>query len=410
MKKITLFLWFVPALLFLHCEQTPDTPDDPTVPVDNISQVAQMNQVLGWKLFNEEQRAKPGENVLISPYSIQTALFMAHNGARGVTLQEMLDAAGCKGCSVSDLNTRHQELNALLINPAGHPRLTVANAFFYDNARIAVQPPFLSAISSAYGAGAQNLNFSAEQAALQTINGWVNTQTQGKIDRILERITALDVAFLINALHFKADWATGFDPDMTWRGPFTKANGTSIQVDYVNADRDFSVAQTANHILVDIPFKDSTYSISFIMPSAANTNPAWHRTITHESWQQMYQGMTYGRAMVYFPKLKLAYDNDLIQSLVALGVRAPFDERSADFTSMGTSPTGKNIFIKQIKHKAVLEVDEKGAEGAAVTSIGFGITSLPQQFRFNRPFVLVLRHIPTQTMIFTGYVADPDNM
>ncbi len=408
MKKLLSFLPAAAAVLFFQCEQTVNTPADPDpVPVEEVAQVALMNQVLGWKLFNEEQRANPGENVLISPYSIQTALFMAHNGAKGVTLEEMLEAAACKGCSVSDLNARHRDLNAMLSSTAGHPRLTVANAFFYDNARITVQAPFTSAIGTSYNAASQHLNFGAEQAALQTINNWVKNNTNGKIDKILERIEALDVAFLINALHFKADWATGFDPQTTYRGPFTKADGSTIQVDYVNADRYFSVAQTANHILVDIPFKDSTYSISFILPSASNTNTAWHRSITHETWKQMYLGMTYGRTLVYFPKLKLAYKNNLIGSMEALGIRAPFDERSADFTLMGTSPTGRNIFIKQIQHKAVLEVDEKGAEGAAVTSIGFGITSLPQLINFNRPFVLVLRHIPTNTMVFTGYVADP---
>lgn len=410
MKKLFLLLLIAPALLFFQCEQsnsTPDNPNDPNTPVEHLSQVVKMNQVLGWKLFNQEQIANPGKNVLISPYSIQTALFMAQNGAKGATLNEMLEMMDCKGCSVTDLNARHRELNTLLTNPGHHAKLTVANAFFYDQARIIVQPPFLATLSSSYDAGAQNLNFGAEQAALQTINGWVNQKTQGKIDKILERIDAFDVAFLINALHFKSDWATGFSPELTFRAPFTKADGSVIQVDYVNADRDFSIAQTVNHILVDIPFKDSIFSMSFIMPSANNTNSAWHRSITHETWPKLYQGMTYGRAMVYFPKLKLAYDRELIPSLQALGMQAAFNERTADFTPMGVSPSGKNIFIKQVKHKAVLEVDEKGAEGAAVTSIGFGVTSMPQQFFFNRPFVLVLRHIPTNSMIFAGYVADP---
>ena len=394
------------SLAVFQCEKAPITIIDP-VPVDSVAEVARMNQVLGWKLFNEEQKAKPGENVLISPYSIQTALFMAHNAAQGLTLEQMLDVAGCPNCAVVDLNGIHRQLNTLLTQQSGHPQLTIANAYFYDANRINVRPPFLQAISGAYDCVAENTNFSAEQAALQLINNWVKNNTNGKIEEILDKITNLDVAFLINALHFKADWATGFDPQTTHTGAFIKADGAQIQVQYVNADRDFSVAQTAGFNLVDIPFRDSTYSISLIQPSLADTDPAWHKSITPESWRQMYEGMSYGRAYVSFPKLKLAYDNDLIQSLVNLGVTAAFDERTADFTPMGTSPTGKNIFIKQIKHKAVLEVDEKGAEGAAVTAIGFGITSAPPAFTFNRPFVLVLRHIPTDAMIFTAFVADP---
>lgn len=405
MKKYRFLLLAAFSIALFQCEKTPITVDP--IPVDSVAEVARMNQVLGWKLFNEEQKAKPGENVLISPYSIQTAIFMAHNAAQGITLEQMLDVEGCPNCAVGDLNAIHQQLNTLLTQQSGHPQVTIANAYFYDSNRINVRPPFLQAIGSAYDCAAENTDFNAEQAALQLINGWVDTHTNGKIDKILDKITALDVAFLINALHFKADWATGFDPQTTHTGAFTKADGSQIQVEFVNADRDFSVAQTAGFNLVDIPFRDSTYSVSFIQPSAANTDPAWHKSITPESWHQMYEGISYSRAYVRFPKLKLAYENDLIQSLENLGVTAAFDERSADFTPMGTSPTGKNIFIKQIKHKAVLEVDEKGAEGAAVTSIGFGITSAPPSIFFDRPFVLVLRHIPTNTMIFAGFVADP---
>ncbi len=88
-----------------------------------------------------------------------------------------------------------------------------------------------------------------------------------------------------------------------------------------------------------------------------------------------------------------------------LGVKDAFSDSAADFSGMGTS--AGRIVISQVKHKAVLEVDEKGAEGAAVTSVGFGVTSVPPQFTYNKPFVLALRHIATNTLVFVGYVAEP---
>ncbi|MFN0016084.1 MAG: serpin family protein [Saprospiraceae bacterium] len=375
------------------------------VPVDKVEKLAAMNQTIGWDLFKQEQLAKPGQNVLISPYSIQTALTMATNGAKGATLAEILDVLGCGNCSVNDLNTLHRDLNTLLTKQSGHPSVTVANRYFYDDKRIAVRSPFLEVLSDFYDSGSDKMNFSDEQAALNQINGWVKTNTKGKIDKILERITDYDVAFLINALHFRADWSTGFSPQLTNQHNFTKSDGSVAQVDYVNADRQFTFSQSPQFNLVDIPFRDSTYSLSFIQPSATNNAADWHLNITPQAWIDLYKTAQYDRAMVYFPKLKLAYDNDIIQSLKNLGMTTAFSDRDADFTAMGTA--SQNIFINQIKHKAVLEVDEKGAEGAAVTSIGFGITSVPPTFWFNRPFVLVLRHVPTNTMLFTGFVADP---
>jgi len=103
--------------------------------------------------------------------------------------------------------------------------------------------------------------------------------------------------------------------------------------------------------------------------------------------------------------MKLAYDNDMITIFKQLGLNIPFSENDADFSNMGTA--SNNIFIKQLKHKAVLNVDEKGAEGAALSSIGFGTNSIPPTFYFNKPYVIALRHVPSNTLLFLGYVADP---
>ncbi len=332
---------------------------------------------------------------------------MALNGAQGKTAEELQGFLGTGARAVDEVNTQHRSLNRLLTQQSGHPTVTVANRYFYDDKRIVVKKTFLQALEQYYQSGADVLNFSAEQAALQYINGWVKANTKEKIDKILNGITPLDVAFLINALHFKADWATPFALELTRQEAFTRPDGSKVQVDFVNADRDFTFASTQQFHLVDIPFRDSTFSLSLLQPGPANSDPKWHLNLTPAVWRALYDSAQYSRAMVFFPKLQLAYEADLINSLKALGVKTAFSERDADFTRMGTHPAGKNIFINQVRHKVVLNVDEKGAEGAAVTSIGFGINSVPPTFWFDKPFILVLRHIPTNTILFLGYVADP---
>lgn len=407
MQQIARFATFLLAIALISCNKT-SVPSELTkdpIKVETVAQVAAMNQALGWKIFNAEQLAKPDENVLISPYSIQTAFQMAINGAKGNTLDEFLNLMECPGCSVTDLNNLHSDLNTLLTEQSGQPKLTVANGFFYDSKRMSLQTPFAQTLNDHYNAGTENLNFDAEQPSLDAINGWVKTHTNNKIDKILNKIGPLDVAFLINALHFKGDWATGFSPAYSLNLPFKKTDGTESNVRFIHADRNFSFAQTADYNIVDIPFQDSTYSLSLLQPGTQNTDADWHLKITPLIWKGLYAGIQYNRAAVFVPKLKLAYQNDLIQSLQKLGILDAFSDLKADFTGMGTAPL--NIFINQLQHKAVLEMDEKGLEGAAVTSIGFGINSAPPTFMFDRPFVLILRHVATNTLVFMGYVADP---
>ena len=406
MKPSFLLPVFVLVCGLFACDKPLSGPEPDPVSVDSVSQIARMNRTLAWKLFNQEQLGKPGETVLIAPFSIQTALFMAQNGAKGNTRDEMLALMDCTDCSLDDLNALHRDLTTLLTEQSGDAEVTVANRFFYDNNRLNLHPPFAVTLNEYFECGSESADFNAEQAALDLINGWVKNNTNQKIDKILDQIGPLDVAFLINALHFKSDWATGFSPQLTQSLPFTKADGMVVQKDFVNADRNFTYAQTGQFNLVDIPFRDSMYSLSLIQPSAANTDPNWHQSITPDTWLAMYAGAHYSRADVYFPKMELAFEDDLVNSLRTLGMQDAFSEIAADFSGLGTSPTGNRIFINQIRHKAVLNVDEQGAEGAAVTSIGFAITSAPPTFHFNHPFVLVLRHVPTNTVMFLGYVAE----
>ena len=71
-----------------------------------------------------------------------------------------------------------------------------------------------------------------------------------------------------------------------------------------------------------------------------------------------------------------------------------------------------SLFISSIRHKAFLEVQEKGAE-AAVTAIARPDAAAPRDlvpftptFRADRPFCFVIRHKKTGTVLFMGrYVA-----
>lgn len=403
MKKAFFFSLLV-ALLAMQCDKADDTIKPVPDPTDGTMELAEMNQALGWELFQNEQQAQPGENVLVSPFSVQTALLMAQNGAQGSTQAQILDAMGGTTFSAEALNEAYGDLEDIL-EQSGHPQVTVANGFFYDDSRIDMENAFLSTLNESYDASAQILDFREATASVDAINNWVEQQTNGKIKDLLEQITDDDLAFLINALHFKADWATGFSEDATYPAAFTNAAGNEVEVEYVNADRDFTTATHDGLQMVDLPFRDSTFSLSLIRPET--TEAGWPGTFTTARWLSLYDQTTYGRAMVFFPKLELSYKNDLLASLKQMGMTDAFIPGMADFSAMGQPLTGPTIYISQIAHNAVLEIDEKGAEGAAATSIGFSTTSAPPMFRFDQPFVLVLRHIPTNTMLFVGYVADP---
>ena len=111
---------------------------------------------------------------------------------------------------------------------------------------------------------------------------------------------------------------------------------------------------------------------------------------------------------VKLPRFKLDYESTLNQALSNLGMDVAFTPR-ADFSGMRAE---RDLFISEVKHKAIVEVNEEGTEAAAVTSVGLtalGISNPPQRFTFiaDRPFLMAIRDAQTGAILFIGAVMEP---
>jgi serine protease inhibitor len=402
MKQINLSKLFILTffIAYISCTKSEKDPvkNDNTVKVESIKQLADANQTFGWNLLKQELISQPDKNVVISPLSVQIALYMAINGAEGATENEMLEVLQCKGCDIKSINEQTKLLAQLLSKESGHPTLSLANGFFYDDKRLTLNPSFKNDLVD-YGCVFEKANFTDKTQALKLINNWVKEKTKGKIEEILDDIKVEDIAFLINALYFKSDWSEGFPEAFTRDDDFYTSKDEKKKAEFIADDRSVPFYLDSNIKIVDIPFKDSTYSLTLIRQEGGNEN------LDTDIYHDLIKKVNYNRAIITFPKIKVSYNNDIIQSLKSLGMTSAFSPIAADFTSLGVA--SNRIFINQLKHKVVLEIDEKGAEGAAVTSIGFGVTSMPPYLKFDKPFYIVLRHIQSNTIIFSGKINDP---
>ncbi len=88
----------------------------------------------------------------------------------------------------------------------------------------------------------------------------------------------------------------------------------------------------------------------------------------------------------------------------------PFDEVHADFSGM--APVPPNLFISAVTHKTFIEVNEKGTEAAAVTSVqtmsgASAPIDAPFQMTINRPFFFAIEDRQIGTWLFVGSVVEP---
>lgn len=400
-KTISLTFLFICILQFTSCiKENPEVvviEEEIAPPYDSIKQLSEANQIFGWNLLKQESINKPDENVTISPLSLQLTFNMATNAAQGSTLEEIKEVLHCKDYDQQSINDQSKLLTQYLINQNGHPVLSLSNGFFYDHNKLILNNEFQKRLEG-YKCRFEKSDFTKTEKTLKLINGWVKEKTNDKIDKILNNITDQDIAFLINALYFKSDWAIGFSPKQIVKQNFTNSKGFQKNVDFLISDRNTYFFKNKNTMIADLPFKDSTFSLSLLRIDGQTGIG----DLNKEIYSQFLQKMKYERAKIAFPKIRIIYENDLIPSLTSLGMISAFSGKDADFILLGQ--TSKNIFITQVKHKIKLDIDEKGADGAAVTSIGFGLDSQPPVLLFDKPFYIVLRHIESNTIVFTGII------
>lgn len=363
----------------------------------------------GMKLLAREAAAKPGENIMISPLSVAVALAMAANGARGNTLAGITSTLGLGDVDQSTSNAAYAELLSELKRDKIGVTLAVANAIFARQG-VDFYESFLNANRDSFGARVDVLDFDAPET-VDSINDWIGESTQQKITKLLEEIDPLTIMYLINCVYFKGEWTVKFDKDLTEDQPFTTAGGSAKDHPLMYRSADMVYGRGEAYTYISLPFGESkdVRLIAFLPQGDKSTADVIAALSADDAKQLTYAiANTYeSEGELWLPRFDLEYENTLNDSLQALGMADAFSSATADFGAL--RPTPPAVYISEVKHKTVFKVDEEGAEGAAATSVGFGLESVsfPFEIRFDRPFVTVVADSKTNAILFAGVVNDP---
>jgi len=409
--KQSIFIIALFVLVFACQEDSNDIPDN--VDVD-LSETIESSIEFGLNALHTlaSDPDLSSENLIISPLSIQIALYMTLNGAEGNTETEMKETLNIGGLQDNTHNQALSELIDVIKKDNETSNLLLSNGVFYDDNKLNINDDFKDRLETSYDAEFNTENFS-NSATVDIINDWVKDNTQGRIEKILESIDPAEAMFLINALFFKGDWQKGFPDYGTREGDFTLDSGETIKVDMMNSD-DYRLYSggNSNYQAVDLPLFDSLYSMTFVLPPANVSAVDFinnYDALDFESfYEELYNGLNnVQRIYLAVPKFEVGSKLKLKKALQTMGMEDAFNFSQANFSDFGTA--NGNIFLSRVLHDTYLKIDEKGVEGSAVTAVGVAITSAPPSVRFDRSFLFFLRHIETNTLVFAGYINDPLN-
>jgi serpin B len=400
-------------------------------------------------------RQFPPGNVVFSPYSIGTAMAMALAGAREETEREMIaalkqrlsrpeiDAANTAVLSTLNgydksavpptcpagmrLNDRRCEsgpgANGCQFQAQREGGLCVATPTYPPSAKLSVADALMltrhgDLIAESYEALLRD-KYAAEvfrNATLADINGWVSRKTEGKIDKILDRLDPDSAAVLLNAVYFKARWASVFSKDGTKDEPFNLISSEKVPVAMMNKVVSCAVVARPGYRAVRLPYDVGALGMIIVLPDAidgdmrldADELPRLLAAL--RSPAEIREEVT-----LALPRFKVNFEAELVKLFQQAGMVRAFDAEQADFSGMTGRPQSEApFFIGGILHRAVIEVMEGGTEAAAVTAIGFRFTGgtrwgggPPEVFRVDRPFLFYIVDDATGAILFQGRVVDP---
>ncbi|PIG92120.1 serpin family protein [Gloeocapsopsis sp. IPPAS B-1203] len=365
-----------------------------------VDEVVSANTRFGFKLFSQ-LLSQDSSNVFISPTSIAIALAMLYNGASGETQQAMAQTLELQGIKLPEINTANAALLSALTNPDPDVQVAIANSL-WARQEYPFRKDFLQK-QTFYKAQVTTLDFQSPDAT-NTINAWVNQNTNGRIKQIVEQINPQDVLFLINAIYFKGRWTDEFDPNQTTNEPFFTKGG-SIQHPMMSQTGRYRYYENEQFQAVSLPYGKGRLSLYVFLPSENSNLTSFYQQLTSANWEKWLTQFNQREGSIRLPRFQMEYDLTLNDTLKALGMEVAFED-SADFSAMGD-----NLTLSEVKHKTFVEVNEEGTEAAAVTSGRVMAVSAPIdppfQMVVNRPFFCAIRDNQTGTILFMGSIVEP---
>lgn len=403
MKKLVFLLV---AMSLVSCQK--DTIQKEPIPIEislKAQEILRANNQFGFDVLKKAFESDGSQNLMISPLSIAQALSMTYNGARGETKTAFENALHFDGQTTPEVNQAALELTNALLEVDKRIEISIANSIWYKQ-DFSVESEFINSNKEYYNAEVSALDF-ANTNSKNTINNWVDKKTNHKITEIVDIINPDDRMFLINAIYFKGVWKFEIDKNNTAQKPFYLSNGTVKNCATMFADDNFAVNYASTFSAIELPYGQGNYSMIILLPTDDSSLGELMSQLDEPTWNNIIQGMSVPTSrLLYLPKFKFEYENELNDELIDLGLGNAFSD-SADFSGICKN---ESIAISRVKHKTFIEVNEEGTEAAAVTSVTMGATSAGPTsavFAVDHPFLFAIKEKYTNAILFVGTVTDP---
>ncbi|XP_062426036.1 ovalbumin [Rhea pennata] len=372
-------------------------------------------------MFKELKVHHVNENIFYSPLSIISALSMVYLGARDNTKTQIEKVihfdkiAGSGESTESQCGTSvsiHTSLKGILseiTKPSDNYSLSLASRLYAEET-YPVVPEYLQCIKELYKGGLETVSFqTAADQARELINSWVESQTNGVIKNLLHpgSVDPQTEMVLVNAIYFKGIWENAFKDEDTQEVPFRITEQESKPVQMMYQAGSFKVATVAAEKIkiLELPYASGELSMLVLLPDDISGLEQLETTISLEKLTEWTSSnvMEDRKVKVYLPRMKIEEKYNLTSVLMALGMTDLFSP-SANLSGISTA---QSLKMSEAIHGAYVEIYEVGSEMASSAEVQVDVTSISEEFRVDHPFLFLIKHNPTNSILFFGRCISP---
>lgn len=385
----------VPSDTDVIVSENDDTSKEATdeVTIDKIMAIE--NSV---KLTDKIAAENRNKNIMLSPTSLNFALGMIAEGAKGETKEALKEYLGTDDfvAYAKQYMENIKKYNSDEENYGYKSKLKIADAVWADD-DLKLQDAFKKSVSSNFSAKVENLDFSNADKTCKTINKWCDKNTEGLIPEIItpDSISKDTGLCLTNSLYFESGWSGD---------PWTVSNkkekfGNKEKTKYMTCEGD----RYYENGKATAFGRNYANGLSFI---GILPNEEGDFTLEDLDIEDLLKSEPeYDEVNCKMPKLNFETSATLNDMLADLGLENIFFD-DADFSGIAD----KNTRVSAILQKTKLELDENGTKAAAVTAAIMECMSamapdpVVKSVALTRPFAFLIFDEMNNEILFMGKV------
>lgn len=356
--------------------------------VHSISSISDAVNVSGLNILKSCAEKDSNKNIIISPLSIYTAFSLLSNGAQGETKDEIYKAFYLNKNINSNMNNLLNYLNQSN-NKTGYENtgyINIYNSVWFDS-NFKVTNSFLNISKSYYNSDIFKEKFS-DNKTVNDMNKWVYEKSDGLIKESFEKLSDDDRMLFVNLVNFKGKWTNKFDKSKTKEDNFNLKDKSQVKTLFMNREgmEDYYEDKEVKACILNY------YNGRMIVLLPTINIDDYLNKLTVEKINTYTLKGKNTILKLEFPKFKIEYKNNLNETLMELGIKKAFDPKGAEFNLMHED--NDPLWVGKVLHDCVIDVDEEGTQGAALTSVSLCGAALPKdthEMYVNKPFIFIIQ-------------------